>query len=267
MARGSLAIPSSLAMTEAVIRWSPVIMIGRMPACFARAMASFASSRGGSMMPISPANTRSCSNRSSTFPAIRVSAGNVRIGNPERPQRLRLRARHSSRESQLSGRRSAAAPLRPPARASSVRAARPGAPFVNTRSWLVPFGVGVHRAHELALRRERHLTDSMKACLEGRVAEAGFSRGYEERAFCGVSLHAPLSIPFLEYGVVREIGDAKRAFHFHAQRSVDWSASFTAHVSLRRVSRAGQRDVPACRRQRRAPSSRSSSACRSCRRR
>ena len=36
-------------------------MIGRMPAARARATASFASARGGSIMPIRPRNTRSCS--------------------------------------------------------------------------------------------------------------------------------------------------------------------------------------------------------------
>ena len=46
-------------------RMVAVVMIGRIPACFARTTASFASTRGGSMMPIRPPNTRSCSTRSS----------------------------------------------------------------------------------------------------------------------------------------------------------------------------------------------------------
>ena len=47
-------MPSSWAITAAVRGWSPVIISGRMPAPFARATASLASGRGGSIMPIKP---------------------------------------------------------------------------------------------------------------------------------------------------------------------------------------------------------------------
>ena len=52
----SLAVmmPNSRAIAPAVAAWSPVIMIVRMPAALARAMAAFASGRGGSMMPTKP---------------------------------------------------------------------------------------------------------------------------------------------------------------------------------------------------------------------
>ena len=45
--------PSSRAMAAAVALWSPVIILTSMPACWQTAMASFASGRGGSMMPTS----------------------------------------------------------------------------------------------------------------------------------------------------------------------------------------------------------------------
>src|SRR5690606_9035533 len=48
-ARASLlAMPRSEAMRTAVLGWSPVIMITRIPAVLASAMAAFTSSRGGS---------------------------------------------------------------------------------------------------------------------------------------------------------------------------------------------------------------------------
>ena len=47
-------MPRSPAMRTAVIGWSPVIMMMRMPAPRARAMAVAASGRGGSMMPATP---------------------------------------------------------------------------------------------------------------------------------------------------------------------------------------------------------------------
>ena len=60
-------IPRSMAMARAVRGWSPVIMMGRIPAVAQRAMASRASERGGSTIPISPSSTSPCS-VSSPFP-------------------------------------------------------------------------------------------------------------------------------------------------------------------------------------------------------
>ena len=57
-------IPIRFAIAAAVTLWSPVIMIGRIPALLHSATASLDSSRGGSIMAISPINVRSYSSSS-----------------------------------------------------------------------------------------------------------------------------------------------------------------------------------------------------------
>ena len=46
----------SAAMADAVSMWSPVIMMGRIPAPMHTLTASFTSALGGSIMPTSPTN-------------------------------------------------------------------------------------------------------------------------------------------------------------------------------------------------------------------
>ena len=120
-------------MTLAVRGWSPVIMIGRMPACFARATASFASTRGGSIMPIRPANTRSCSTRSSGCAACSTNASRVshRPATPSVrsawPASCSFVSSMAARRSGVSGRRSS------PTSSRVHRVSRTsGAPFVKT---------------------------------------------------------------------------------------------------------------------------------------
>ena len=60
----SVSIPTILAMAKAVVGWSPVIMMTRMPARLQSRTASTASSRGGSIMAWMPARVRSCSTSS-----------------------------------------------------------------------------------------------------------------------------------------------------------------------------------------------------------
>ena len=48
-------MPSARAIAAAVAAWSPVIIMVRMPAAFALAIAAAASGRGGSIMPTKPA--------------------------------------------------------------------------------------------------------------------------------------------------------------------------------------------------------------------
>ena len=55
----SCIIPNSRAMADAVILWSPVIITGLIPALRHWATATFASSRGGSIIPTIPRNMRS----------------------------------------------------------------------------------------------------------------------------------------------------------------------------------------------------------------
>ena len=73
----------------------------------ARATASFASARGGSIMPISPANTRSCSTRSSTdarherlaFGSHRPATPSVRSASPASASLVcRISARRAARQ-------------------------------------------------------------------------------------------------------------------------------------------------------------------------
>jgi len=57
----SSAIPSSLAIARAVSLWSPVIIIVLIPALLKVFTESFASGRGGSIIPTKPTNVRSSS--------------------------------------------------------------------------------------------------------------------------------------------------------------------------------------------------------------
>ena len=66
----SPSIPISLAMATAVILWSPVTMMERMPASCAVLMARGTSSRAGSIMPCIPTNIKS-SSTSSTSRSLR----------------------------------------------------------------------------------------------------------------------------------------------------------------------------------------------------
>ena len=63
-------------------------MIGRMPAPFARATASLASSRGGSIMPIKPRKTRSARRPHRMLRAPKRVLRERAEGDPERAQRL-----------------------------------------------------------------------------------------------------------------------------------------------------------------------------------
>src|SRR5919106_3536530 len=85
----------------------------------------------------------------------------------------------------------------------------------------------------------------MKACFQGFVTETSFSRGYQQCALRRVPLNAPRAIAFVKHGVVGEIGNSKRAFQFHTQRSVDGAAAFKMYLSGWRVSNSGERDMPA----------------------
>ena len=69
-------MPISLAMAEAVTLWSPVIMMGRMPAAMHSLTAALDSSRGGSIMAMRPRNWRS-------FSSSRPMAGAVSIRLPK----------------------------------------------------------------------------------------------------------------------------------------------------------------------------------------
>ena len=60
----SLMMPKRAAIASAVSRWSPVIIIGRIPASFATFTASAASFLSGSIIPTKPAKIKSFSTTS-----------------------------------------------------------------------------------------------------------------------------------------------------------------------------------------------------------
>ena len=75
-------------MAAAVVAWSPVIIRTRMPASLHSAMASLASLRGGSTMPISASSSSSDDQREQVRPRIERGAVEVAAGHGEDPQAL-----------------------------------------------------------------------------------------------------------------------------------------------------------------------------------
>ena len=82
-------MPTCRAMATAVVAWSPVIMIGRMPAALASATACTLSSRAGSMIPHSPASVRPCLNILGLHLLEARRRRQLAIGPGQHPQRLR----------------------------------------------------------------------------------------------------------------------------------------------------------------------------------
>ena len=83
----SSKMPSSRAMAVAVSTWSPVIIMGRMPALRHWAMASFTSGRTGSIIPARPRKVSSRSRlagevSAGTLSQIRQAAHNTRSARP-----------------------------------------------------------------------------------------------------------------------------------------------------------------------------------------
>jgi len=74
-------IPSSFALATAVSLWSPVIMMRTIPARLQYPIASYTSSRGGSVMPRSPTKIRSRSTVSGVS-CSRSSSRNSRYATP-----------------------------------------------------------------------------------------------------------------------------------------------------------------------------------------
>ena len=196
-------------------------MIGRMPALFARPTASLASSRGGSIMPTSPANTRSCSTRSSISSSATAPAGNDSIGDAERAQRAagELFVRQQDlRPRRFAQRAWSFADELLRARVSSTsgrafredehalpRSRRRCAPCSST---CVPRRTGLRR-------RGRNLA------VQRSALQPGLSRRHDERAFCRVTLYGPPAVMLLQHGVVRAVGDSERAIQFDPETAFD----------------------------------------------
>ena len=258
------------AMTAAVRGWSPVIISGRMPASApARPPPSPRRAAGRSSRSVRRRRDR-CSSRScGTVAALRAGAsvGSRRAATPS--------VRSASPGERLVRAPDLLAPLGRQRHARCVADELAGA----AREQHVRRALGEHdargprarrrdaRAHQLALRRERHLADARQARVERLRAQPRLARRDEQRALGRIALHRPAPVALPHRGVVRAIGRARaRARARRASVAVDRAAVRRGAPRPRARSRSPlKRHAPAGRDDRRAPSSRSSSACPSCR--
>ena len=195
-------MPRSAAIRAAVCGWSPVIISTRTPAARASAIACRASGRGGSMSPDEPEIDELALDRFALGRPLRRRQGPV--GDRERPER-EIAEPLDAREDLASGEAPSAAARRPATRSSVQRGSRTsGAPLVTTAMPTAALDVRVERAHQLPLRRERHLADA----LESRTPRLGQSLdlrlGDEEGGLGGIALDRPLAVLLAQHGVVRE---------------------------------------------------------------
>ena len=103
---------------------------------------------------------------------------------------------------------------------------------------LLPLGVAVNRAHQLALGGEGHLRDAGEAGVERFGLQPGLARGDDQRAFGRIALHRPTSVALLQHGVVGAVGSAERTHELEPQGAVDRPASVPADVAFRRIAGA-----------------------------
>ena len=214
-------------MTAAVSGWSPVIMIGRMPAPLARATASRASARGGSIMPIRPSKDEILLDRLVERVPQRASFGERAEGDAERAQRLAgqllVDGRISARRASVSGRASS-----PTSSCEQRASSTSGAPLVNTssRSWRSASLCTVL----ISLRSEENGTSptTREARVERLGLQPGLARRDDQRAFGRIALHRPASVPLLQDGVVGAVGGGERAHQLGPQRPVDRPAALAA---------------------------------------
>ena len=123
----------------------------------------------------------------------------------------------------ISARRSAVRGLASsPTNSCEQRASRTsGAPFGKSEQTLLPLGVTVNRAHQLALGGKRHFADALEAGVERLLLQPGLARGDDQRAFGRVALHRPAPVALLQHGIVGAVGDGQRAHQFEPQRAID----------------------------------------------
>ena len=142
-------------MASAVSGWSPVIMTGTMPAVWHRLTASLASSRGGSIMPTSPAKIRwlsfvSCCATSCLYARPRTQSARAAISCAA--CRISRAAPHEARSC--------------PLKSSLVHFARitSGRPLYIKRTSRLASG---HHGHRLAIRVEWDLVDDFTFAVRG----------------------------------------------------------------------------------------------------
>ncbi len=196
----SRAMPSSRAMARPVSLWSPVTMIGRMPAARHSATATLTSSRGGSIWPISPSSVARPA--SASKPPAASSGSSATAGDGEHAQRP---AGHAFggvagrvQRRLTIGRAQAQHGFR---RALDEHAAWRRRAAVARRHHL---GVGVERQLRLARR-----TAGRKAAH----VDAGLAGGDEQRRLGRVAEHRPMRHVVLrrhEFGVVAQRDGAQQ---------------------------------------------------------
>src|SRR5688572_8192388 len=98
--------------------------------------------------------------------------------------------------------------------------------------------MAMESAHQLALRRKRHLPDTGQSAIEHLRLQAGFSRGHQQGAFRRISFNDPAAVLLVNGGIVRAIRHGERPFELGAEWTIDWSAAFALDGADRRVSRA-----------------------------
>ena len=186
-----------------------------MPARRASRMATAASSRGGSIMPTVPTNTRSCSSAS---PSAWSSPGRQwPVGHGQRAQCSVAEGIDVGQQPRPQGivqRDDLHAHARPRAAAQQ----HVGRALCDRHEHVAVFVVAFDRRHQLALRRERDLCDALEAPLAPfRHAQLAF--GHQERGFGRVAVDLPLAaLGLAQIGVAGQAATAEHDDGFFAQR-------------------------------------------------
>src|SRR5215207_6796877 len=191
--RGGM-MPSSAAMRAAVRGWSPVIITTRMPAACASAMAVRASGRGGSMNPDDAGENEVALDLLARLAVRRP--GQRTVGHAERAEGVAGepvdRGQHLTAPLVDERPRPLAHPLVGAAGEQDV-----GSALDHDRDAVGAGGVDLHGAHQLALRRERHLGHPAEPAAP-LVVQPGLAPGDQERGLGRVALDGPLAVPFVQ---------------------------------------------------------------------
>ena len=190
-----------------------------------------AASRGPRLPSLPAAGGRSCrsargrpgrarcarrARRPARHPSGRTGRPPPACAAPRRPAR-RSSVRISARRSGVSGRVSSPTSSCRTARQQDVRRA-----LGEGEQALLPLGIRVDRAHQLALGGERHLRHAHEARVERLVVQPGLPRRDDQRALGRIALHGPAALVLLEDGVVGPVGGGQRAHELDPQRARRW---------------------------------------------
>ena len=241
-------------MTAAVFGWSPVIMIGRMPARFARGdrrsrlvarRIDHADQPGEHEIPLECSPISSALERSVRRCAVRDAERAQRAARQRSFACENLRAAASVRQRPASSPTSSCVQ-----RVSSTS----GAPFVNTSTRPSVSASRVDRAHQLALGRERHFADALETRVQHRRRR---SPAFRAATMSAPSVGSPCTVQrpscSLQRRVVGAVGDGQRALQFDSQvagdrrRRLPLAPRRSAHSPSRRTSRGRSPSRPRAR--------------------